>query len=326
MAKRCATLVAVITAMLGCLWGTGLGGAGLGAIGGAAIAGELRREVIKSQSLGRELPYLVYVPDGYDAGNQYYPVLYLLHGAGDNELSWADKGLVREKADQLIESGVIPPTLIVMPGCPGCWWIDGPKDKAETAFWSELVPAIEKQYRAIEKRQGRLLAGLSAGGYGVVRFLMRYPDKIAAAAAFSPAVYSETPPAASGARQHPAFQDADGKFDQSAWEKRNYPALIDGYFNQPVRVPLFLASGDNDRLGAAFESALLFKRMTARQPVLTELRIVDGGHNWAVWAAVIDEAMRYMFRFSSRPTAHADEVTRDDGLPRVRVAPNPRQE
>ena len=310
MGRRCAALLAVLIAILG----------------GAAIAGEMRREVLASVALGRDLPYLVYIPDGYDQGSQYYPVLYLLHGAGDNETSWADKGLVREKADQLIESGVIPPTLIVMPGCPACWWIDGPRDKAETAFWSELVPTIEKRFRAIEKRQGRLLAGLSAGGYGVVRFVMRYPDRIAAAAAFSPAVYAETPPAASGARSHPAFVDADGKFSQSAWEARNYPALLDGYFNQPHRVPLFLASGDNDRLGAAFESALLFKRMTARQPTLMELRIVDGGHNWAVWAAVIDEAMRYMFRFASRPTAHADEVTREEALPRVRVAPNPRQE
>lgn len=291
-----------------------------------ALAGELKREVLQSASLGRELPYLVYVPDGYDAGGQHYPVLYLLHGAGDNESAWADKGLVREKADQLIESGVIPPTLIVMPGCPNCWWIDGPKDKAETAFWSELVPTVDKQYRTIQSRQGRLLAGLSAGGYGVVRFLMRYPERIAAAAAFSPAVYAETPPAASASRTHPAFVDAEGKFNQSAWEQRNYPALIDNYFSQPTRVPLFLASGDNDRLGAAFETALLFKRMTARQPVLMELRIVDGGHNWAVWATVIDEAMRYMFRFASRPTAAANEVSRDDGLPRVRVAPNLRQE
>ena len=314
MARRCAAVLAVLIAVLG------------GDTGMAALAGDLRREVLASAALGRDLPYLLYIPDGYDVGAQFYPVLYLLHGAGDNETSWADKGLIREKADQLIESGVIPPTLIVMPGCPACWWIDGLKDKAETAFWSELVPAIEKRYRAIQKRQGRLLAGLSAGGYGAVRFVMRYPDKIAAAAAFSPAVYAETPPAASAARSHPAFLDADGKFDQSAWEARNYPALIEGYFSQPARVPLFLASGDNDRLGAAFEEALLFKRMTARQPVLMELRIVDGGHNWAVWAAVIDEAMRYMFRFASRPTAHADEVTRDDGIPRIRVAPNQRQE
>lgn len=291
-----------------------------------AFAGELKRETLRSVNLGRELPYLVYLPDGYENGQQYYPVLYLLHGAGDNENAWADKGLVREKADQLIESGVIPPTLIVMPGCPGCWWVDGIKEKAESAFWLELVPTVEKRYRTIERRQGRLLAGLSAGGYGVVRFLMRYPERIAAAAAFSPAVYSETPPAASMSRGHHAFLDANGNFNQSRWEALNYPSLIDGYFAQSMRVPLFLVSGDNDRLGAAFESALLFKRMLARQPVQTELRIVDGGHNWAVWAAVIDEAMRYIFRFASRPTASAAETSRDEFQPRQRIVPTPRQE
>ncbi len=292
MLCRVAARVAMV---LGVLFGA--------AIGVPALAGELRREVVASPSLGRDLPYLVYTPDGYERGSERYPVLYLLHGAADNERTWVERGLIREKVDQLIESSAIPATLIVMPGCTGCWWIDGPTAKAETAFWSDLVPAIERRYRTIESRQGRLLAGLSAGGYGVVRFVMRYPDRFAAAAAFSPAIYAGTPPLASAARKHPAFVDESGQFKQEAWDALNYPRLIDGYFAQPARVPLFLASGDNDRMGAAFESALLFKRMIERQPVSVELRIVDGGHNWAVWATVIDEAMRYMYRFASRPRA-----------------------
>ena len=52
-------------------------------------AGELRREVLPSRALGRDLPFLVYVPDGYDSDIKYYPVLYLLHGAGDDENAWA---------------------------------------------------------------------------------------------------------------------------------------------------------------------------------------------------------------------------------------------
>lgn len=284
-----------------------------------AEAGELRREVLHSQALGRDLPFLVYLPDGYEGGALHYSVLYLLHGAGDNETSWKEHGLIGEKADQLIESGSIPPTIIVMPGCPGCWWIDGPKDKAETAFWKELVPEVGKRYRVIDKREGRLVAGLSAGGYGTVRFLMRYPERIAAAAAFSPAIYSELPPSASSSRTHPAFVDQDGRFSQYAWDALNYPSLIDAYFAQPVRVPLFLASGDNDRMGAAFEAALLFKRMIARQPVQTELRIVDGGHNWAVWAQVIDEALRYVYRFAAKPTATPDEVRREETASATRL-------
>lgn len=268
-------------------------------------AGELQRHTVYSPRLAREMAYLVYLPDGYDTSGQFYPVLYLLHGAGDSESSWADKGLIREKADQLIENGSIPPTLIVMPGCTQCWWIDSSTTKSESAFWDDLVPEIEKRFRAIKNRQGRLLAGLSAGGYGVVRFVMRYPDRIAAAAAFSPAIYAEAPPFASNARLHPAFKDDKGQFSRLLWTQNNYPSLISGYFAQSHRVPLFLAAGDNDRLGAAFETALLFKRMIEHQPIKVELRIVDGGHNWAVWTTVIDEAMRYMFHFSSRPTAKA---------------------
>jgi len=274
-------------------------------------AGELQRRVVYSANLAREMAYLVYLPDGYEADNQLYPVLYLLHGAGDSDSTWADKGLIREKADQLIENGSIPPTLIVMPGCTQCWWIDSSATKSESAFWDDLVPEIEKRFRVIKNRQGRLLAGLSAGGYGVVRFAMRYPDRIAAAAAFSPAIYAEAPPITSNARLHPAFKDERGQFSQGLWLQNNYPSLIDGYFAQTYRVPLFLAAGDNDRLGAAFETALLFKRMMERQPIKVELRIVDGGHNWAVWASVIDEAMRYMFHFASRPTARPATTSTD---------------
>jgi enterochelin esterase-like enzyme len=274
---------------------------GLSAPLAPASAGELRQDSVYSASLKRNLPFLVYVPDGYDTSKYRYPVLYLLHGAGQDEGSWPRRGLIREKVDQLIDAGMIPPTLIVMPGCPRCWWIDGPKDKAETAFWQELVPTVNVHFRTIAEREGTLVAGLSAGGYGTVRFMMTHPERIAAAAAFSPAIYAETPPPKSGARVHPAFLDMLGRFDQKAWERHNYPSLIEGYFAQPARVPLFIASGDNDRLGVAFEAALLFKRMYQRQPRQVELRIVDGGHNWAVWAAVIDDAMRFMYRHASGP-------------------------
>jgi len=273
-----------------------------------AIAGELRREVLHSAALGRDLPFLVYVPDGYDSDTKNYTVLYLLHGAGDDENAWASHGLILEKADQLIEKGVIPPTLIVMPGCPNCWWIDGPEDKAETAFWDELVPTVAQRYRTIKSREGRLIAGLSAGGYGTIRFVLRHPDEIAAAAAFSPAIYSEMPPLASASRLNPAFQDKNKQFDISAWNAFNYPSYLDKYFAQPTRVPLFLAAGDNDAMGTAYETALLFKRMIAHQPIKVELRIVSGGHNWAVWASVIDEAMRYMYRFAAKPMSPASEV------------------
>lgn len=251
--------------------------------------------------LGRDFPFSIYLPDGYDQGQLRYPVLYLLHGAGGDETAWMKMGRIKSTADQLIDGKAMPPAIIVMPGCPGCWWVDGAVDKAETAFWSELVPAIQRRYRTIEAREGRLVAGLSAGGYGAVRFAMRYPDRIAAAAALSPAVYAETPPAISSARVQAPFLKPDGTFDQASWNARNYTSLIDWYFNQKQHVPFFLVSGDDDRYGIAFETMVLFKRLQGHQPEAAELRIVDGDHSWDIWAKSIEPAMRYVFRYADRP-------------------------
>jgi enterochelin esterase-like enzyme len=267
----------------------------------AACAGEIRRETIPSRSLGQDLHFLVYVPDGYAESTESYPVLYLLHGFGDNEKTWTERGAIQAKADKLIAAGVMPRALIVMPGCTRCWWTDSARDKPESAFWNDLVPAVTARYRTIDRREGRVVAGLSAGGYGALRFALKYPDRFAAAAAFSPAIYSDAPPAASAARISSPFLGADGQFSLNAWTEQNYPRLITRYFDQGKRVPLYLVSGDNDRLGIAFETALCFKRMFEKQPDLVELRVVDGDHSWAVWSNAVADAMAYLFRFTERP-------------------------
>ena len=142
---------------------------------GSAAAGDVVRLSLPSAALQREMPALVYLPDGYQKSQHRYPVLYLLHGAGGDEYTWVDRAAIQERTDRLIANGDIPPAIVVMPGCPGCWWVDGAKDKAETAFWSDVVPAIEQRFRTLEAKAGRLIAGVSAGGYGAVRFAMKYP-------------------------------------------------------------------------------------------------------------------------------------------------------
>ena len=90
----------------------------------AGQASEIRRHSLQSAALAREFNYLVYIPDGYETAMAHYPVLYLLHGAGGDENSYAASGSIKETADRLIEAKAIPPTLIVMPGCSG--WSTGP--------------------------------------------------------------------------------------------------------------------------------------------------------------------------------------------------------
>lgn len=272
-------------------------------------AGELSARSFPSPALKRDMKFAVYLPDGYPSGRDRYPVLYLLHGSGTDESVWAERGQVKTRFDDLIARGVIPPTIIVMPSCAGAWWVDGARDRAESAFWSDLVPFVDATYRTMASKQGRLIAGLSAGGYGAVRFALKYPDKIAAVAAFSPAVYAVTPPARSAARRDPAFLRADGQFDQSAWAAQNYVRLADPYFQHADRVAVYLVSGDGDELGIAFETVLLFKTMLEGQPDLAELRIIDGRHDWNVWGSAMEDAVKYLYHFV--PRSHA-------GMPQAR--------
>lgn len=297
-----ASMKRTVMALAGALvWSVG-GLLGLGPVVEPALAeSRIVFDSVPSKALGRLLRFEVYLPDGYDTGLLRYPVLYLLHGAGGDETSWRRQGRIKETADRMMGKGVIPPAIIIMPGCRACWWVDGPRAKAETAFWEDLVPTIAERFRVIDERGGRLLSGISAGGYGAVRYSMRYPDRVAAVAALSPAVYDGEPPAISSARVQPPFRLPDGRFDGERWKALNYPSLMPSYAGQSNRVPFYLISGDNDRYGIAFETALLFKRLYELQPEWTELRVVNGGHVWPLWARSIESAMRYVFRFAERP-------------------------
>lgn len=271
-------------------------------------AGELRRESVPSPTLGENLNFVVYVPDKYEATRVRYPVLYLLHGAGGDAGEWTNSAIqVQAVADKMIAAGDIPPALIVMPECRGCWWVDSPRANIETAFWADLVPGLAAKFRTIEAREGRAIGGYSAGGFGAVRFALKYPEKFAAVAAFSPAIYSDVPPAQSMARAQVPFKLANGGFNAGMWKARNYPALMEGYTRQAIRVPMFLVSGDHDKLGIAFETALLFKTMFELQADAVEFRVVDGGHSTEVAAKALPDALKFAFRYLQKPATFTAE-------------------
>jgi enterochelin esterase-like enzyme len=258
-----------------------------------AQAGEVFLETFKSNAVGRDYNYTVYLPDDYTKNALRYPVLYLLHGAGGDENEWLQKGGVRETMDALIARKVIKPMIVVMPGHTQAWWVDGNKEKGETALMKELLPHAEGKYRIDAQRANRLMAGLSAGGYGTANIVFKYPQMFAAAAILSPAIYDPTPPDHSSAMRHPPFQK-DGKFDQATWTSLLYTQHIDKYKAGGTVVPLFINSGDHDTFGIALQSAMLYEKLRLHQPGQVELRIVDGDHEWAVWRDTLAEALQFM--------------------------------
>ncbi len=142
------------------------------------IPGTVERISLYSGEYNRQLVASVWLPPGFDAGRTY-PFLYLLHGYGDDNDSWIQKGNASIIADNYYhEQGV--PMVIVMPNGLTAFY-QGPY---ETFFYETLMPAVEEKYHCNGKRA---LAGLSMGGYGSLYHALKYPEKYTYSYAMSPA-------------------------------------------------------------------------------------------------------------------------------------------
>ena len=255
--------------------------------------GQVTTATFPSITLGGPYPYAIYLPDQPAESGSGYPVVYLLHGSFGSASDWLEQGALEATADALIRGGIIPPTVVVMPGSKS-WWLDGHNEAAATAFLSDLIPHIESAYQVTRERSGRFVAGLSAGGYGATRFALMHPELFAAAAALSPATYLPLPPANSSAYRHPAFLDSTGNFDRELWQRNNYTAYWDDYRDSGLTVPFYINSGDHDEFAIAYHAAVLYETLRQHQPEDVELRIVDGGHDWNVWTSTLPDALIFL--------------------------------
>jgi enterochelin esterase-like enzyme len=149
-----------------------------------------------SKSVGVRRKLVVYLPPGYTAKKKY-PVLYLLHGIGDDETGWTKKGSANVILDNLIADKEALPMIVVMPNGraskepPPANPFEGNPMEAYAAFEADLlkdvVPLIESRYSTRTDREGRALAGLSMGGGQSINFGLKNLDTFAWIGAFSPA-------------------------------------------------------------------------------------------------------------------------------------------
>ena len=138
-----------------------------------------------SASMNKQVGYNIYLPPGYEAGSQRYPVVYWLHGRNNTEIS--NFYPVRYLAGG-IAAGKLPPMIVVYASGGSqtnyCDSYDG-KYLAETTVIKELIPYIDKNYRTIATRGGRALQGMSMGGFGAMRLALKYPDQFSSVVAFA---------------------------------------------------------------------------------------------------------------------------------------------
>jgi enterochelin esterase family protein len=245
--------------------------------------GAVARLTYRSSTLGRDRRMHVYTPPGYEAGAEKYPVLYLLHGAGDSDDSWTSVGRANCILDNLIAAKKAKPMIVVMPaGHTGPFSFimptapargGGPvgNGKFEEDFLKDVVPYIEKHYRALTDRPSRAIAGLSMGGAQSLNLVASRPSDFGYVGVFSSGV---------------VFGNA------SDWEKEHKDGLDDKGAREGLKLLWFATGSEDFLMNRTKETVELFKKH-GFNPVFKE---TGGGHTWINWQKYLNEFAPQLFR------------------------------
>jgi putative tributyrin esterase len=253
---------------------------------------------LKSKLMNREMPYKVIFPPTYGiADTKRFPVIYLLHGLFGHFNNWAEK-------TKLIEYAKDYEYIIVMPEGNNGWYVDSvstPNDKYESYIASELVTEVDKEFRTIPDKEHRAIAGLSMGGYGALKFGIKYPEKFVLAGSFSGAVsiasYQKKEDLSIGLLRTSIvsiFGDADTETKKS---NDIFKVLGEISKEKAGGLPfLYVSCGTEDELGLLSENKKLVNILNDRK-IPHEYRELPGKHKWDFWDNQVDEFLRVSKRF-----------------------------
>ncbi len=261
----------------------------------------LESMVMNSSLLNQAVKFSIYLPPDYYVSNRRYPVVYLLHGLGDNETGWVQFGEADRIADEGIKSGELPPMIIVMPNAGVTWYVNDYQNKVryEDMFVQELIPHIDSSFRTRTQRDYRAISGLSMGGFGSLTLAMHHPDLFSSCAALSAAVrtdetFAGTPDERYNTVYAPIFSGPVKGQDRLtlAW-KRNSPITLarSAPESDLTKVRWYLDCGDDDALTVG--NAVLHISLLERK-IPHEYRARDGAHNWTYWRTGLTDALKFI--------------------------------
>ncbi|HZF65226.1 MAG TPA: alpha/beta hydrolase-fold protein [Chitinophagaceae bacterium] len=250
---------------------------------------------MKSKILNMDRKYAVYLPPDYESSQRSYPVLYLLHGSGDDQTGWIQFGEVLNIADKAIGEGKATPMIIIMPDAhttrrgysnnvTGTW-------RYEDFFFQELMPFVEKTYRIKTEKRFRAIAGLSMGGDGSFTYALHRPDLFAAACPLSAATgpLNIDDAKARLSREHPNISDtAIAAF----FKRQSVLELVNNMpEDQKKAVRWYIDCGDDDFL---YEGNSLVHIAMKKKEIPHEFRVRDGAHNWTYWRTALPEVLGFV--------------------------------
>ena len=250
---------------------------------------------MNSKILDMERNYAIYLPPDYETSSRSYPVLYLLHGLGDDQTGWIQFGEVKKIADNAIINGNATPMIIVMPdantGEVGYFNIPSKDWMYEDFFFNELMPYVESKYRIKSEKRFRAISGLSMGGGGTLTYALHRPDLFSAAAPLSSATGSTDVEESLKRIRRYGFEFT--RDEMQALLKANHPLELieDIPLNKLNSVRWYIDCGDDDYL---FEDNSLLHIAFKKRGINHEYRVRDGAHTWAYWRESLPTVLEFV--------------------------------
>lgn len=239
---------------------------------------------MESKILKMERKFAVYLPPDYETSSRSYPVLYLLHGLGDDQTGWIQYGEVKKIADNSIKNGDATPMIIVMPdantGRVGYFNIPSQRWMYEDFFFEELMPYVESKYRIKSAKRFRAISGLSMGGGGTLTYALHRPDLFSAAAPLSAGTGSTD--VDESLERIKRYGIEFTREEMKNLLENNHPLnLIKKMKLSDINsIRWYIDCGDDDYL---FEDNSLLHIAFSKKGIKHEYRVRDGAHNWTYW-------------------------------------------
>jgi len=284
--KRCFTRIAVALLLL---WAAPL----------LHAQGRAECSVIQSAILARPVRYCAFLPASFDQDKtRRYPVLYYLHGLGDNEQSLLNGGW--DVISELRRQGKIGDFIVLAPAAGRSFYVNSENGKFryDDFFMKEFMPQMEKKYRAEGTRATRGITGVSMGGYGALRFAFKYPGEFAAVSAQMPALMSQLPrdinmggPGSPGSLMGDVFGSDPSYFDRNNvfYFARTTPAA------SLKQMKIYFNVGSNDDFGFELGAQQLHHLLDSRG-IPNEFHFDGGRHDAQFVIRHFAEVMQFQWK------------------------------
>jgi S-formylglutathione hydrolase FrmB len=264
----------------------------------AFASGRVECNTMPSKILARNVSYCIVLPASFDADKtKHFPILYALHGLGDNEQFFVHSGLWNVVED-LRERGELKDFLIATPAGGAAFYINSKDGKVryEDFLLQEFFPFIEKRYRALPGRAHRAISGVSMGGYGALHLAFRHPQLFGSVSAHSAALIEKLP-AFLNTPQSPRSRVLGSVFgippDIAFWNASSPLNLARSSNLSGLKI--YFDCGDQDDYGFEAGATALDKILTARK-IPHEFHLYPGRHDPSYFAAHLPASLAFHSR------------------------------